>query len=449
MTASDRAPYASWRPPGSLVSFGEQPRTWRDLLADAARVKAVLDRSDVAGREVLVACTDRYHLAACLLGLWSAGGSAALPPNNRPETLEAIRAAAGAPLVLGEDVAGGIDVRPLLALPREETAEDASSLRVVSHSLATVYSSGSTGRHVACRKSQRQLLGEAELLARTFVIGPDARVVGMASANHIYGLLVGVLMPLLSGAAFHRSPPLQGAAVAAALTHFQANVLCGVPVQLASLLALQAGELPSSLQIFSSGAALPDETSTPLTERFGARVVELFGSSETGGIAWRLGGSRSPWTPLEGVVVTADQEGRILVDSPFLDPDAPHPYRGGDRVACLPDGRFLHLGRADGIVKVAGARVSVVEVEDRLKSVAGVLDAVVVAVQTETSRQNELWAAVVAPGITTKVIRSELLKRLDPVALPRRFRFLDCLPREETGKLPRSRVMALFDDGLA
>ena len=45
------------------------------------------------------------------------------------------------------------------------------------------------------------------------------------------------------------------------------------------------------------------------------------------------------------------------------------------------------------------------------------------------------------------LVSPALLKRLEPIAVPRRFRLVAALPREDNGKLVRARLLALFEDG--
>jgi 3-hydroxymyristoyl/3-hydroxydecanoyl-(acyl carrier protein) dehydratase len=120
--------------------------------------------------------------------------------------------------------------------------------------------------------------------------------------------------------------------------------------------------------------------------------------------------------------------------------------RGADRIRMRADGRFDLLGRADGVVKIGGTRVALAEIERELRDVPGVADAAVIAVDTPSARQHELWAAVVAPALTVEALRAALLRRLEPIALPRRFRIVAVLPREDSGKLVRARLLALFDE---
>jgi 3-hydroxymyristoyl/3-hydroxydecanoyl-(acyl carrier protein) dehydratase len=218
-------------------------------------------------------------------------------------------------------------------------------------------------------------------------------------------------------------------------------VLVSVPAHLRGLSTLADGDLAGVRQIISSGAPLDNDTAMQL-DRFGARVTEVLGSSETGGIAYR----RPPedwWHPLPGVDVQVDADGRLLLDSPYADP--PRPYLGADRIELGREGAFRHLGRADGVVKVAGKRVSLSEMEQRLRAIPGVRDAAVTAVAVESGRGNEIWAVVAGEAVAPSTIRNALRQWFDPVVLPRRLRVVQALPREATGKLTRQRLLSLFE----
>ena len=56
-----------------------------------------------------------------------------------------------------------------------------------------------------------------------------------------------------------------------------------------------------------------------------------------------------------------------------------------------------------------------------------------------------LAACVVAPGLTADAVFAALRERVDPVFLPRPLIFVDALPRNTTGKLPRAALKRLFE----
>jgi acyl-coenzyme A synthetase/AMP-(fatty) acid ligase len=198
-------------------------------------------------------------------------------------------------------------------------------------------------------------------------------------------------------------------------------------------------------RVFSSGAPLPADLAVELAAR-GFPVTEVLGSSETGGIAWREQSQGSPayFCPLPGIRVDADADEHLLVDSPLLPADSARPYRSADRARLVGDGRFVHLGRADGVLKIGSMRVSVAELEQHLRAIDGVDDAAVLPVEVGGARGWETWAVLVAPGLDAQTVRRGLRLWLDPVLLPRRYRFVEHIPRGDTGKLRRAALEALF-----
>ena len=426
---------------GAVVAVGAPgSRTLGDLLGDAASVARALPAA--GGGEVLLFCEDRYLFCAGLLGAWMAGFPVALPPNGLAATLRLF--ASKSPAFLHDGAgSGGLDLRTLADSPA--AGERAAFPIEPERHLVTVYTSGSTGAAQPCRKTGAQILGEASLQIRAFGIGPADRVLATVPAHHIYGLLFSVLVPLLSGAAFVRTTPLLGEAVAEALRLSGATVLVSVPAHLRMLALLDKEELRSLRLLFSSGAPLDAATAARL-----ALLVEgsfeILGSSETGGIATRRAGRGAAWTPLPGVRALEGEGGQLLLDSPFLAPGLPRPHPCADRIARAADGSFVHLGRLDDVVKIAGKRVALSEVEARLREVPGVGDAAVLAVPSQRYG-SELRAAVTGTGLDPAALRQALLCHFDATVVPRQVHVLAQLPLLENGKLSTARLLQLTGGG--
>jgi acyl-coenzyme A synthetase/AMP-(fatty) acid ligase len=421
--------------------------TAADLRRHAAILAARLRLSDGEG-EALLLCRDRYAFAVSALAVWQSGCPVALPPNLGRETLAELASSDSVRAVLHDgNWPHGIDVSAMVADPHRpaDTPQAPLALRG-DQPVAFLYTSGSTGRSRRTAKVAAQLFGEARLLGEVLGIARGDRVLSTVPSQHIYGLLAGLLTPLLHGAAMVCGSPLLAEEVAALAREGAANVLVSVPAHLRSFSTLAPEDIGGVRLIVSSSAPLDPPTAATLA-RFPAEVVELFGSTETGGLAVR----RLPeerWRPLPGIAIAAAGDGTMLVDSPFLDPGAPRPYAGADRIEVGEDGLFRHLGRGDGVLKIAGRRVVLEEIESRLRAVEGVVDASVTAVAVEGGRAHEIWAMAVAPALDADTIRRRLIGWLDPVMLPRRLRLVSALPRETTGKIPRERWLAVFEEGV-
>jgi len=420
------------------VAFGAAgTRTAAQLRADVASLARTLPDATESSH-IAVICGDRYLFAVALLAAWQKGHAVALPPNGRPETVATVRNRPEVALLLHDtDADTGVDLRARLG-----SGEDGPALAPLDPGrvLATVFTSGSTGTVTPCVKTARQLLGEVRTLQTTFAIRPGQCFVATVPPHHIYGLLFSVLLPLQCGAAFLRDTPLHAESIAARIAEHGASVLVSVPAHLIAFGVLQPGQLSSIERVFSSTAPLPDATAAAVRERHGLAVTEVFGSSETGGIAFRQRNGSDLWQPLQGVTVTADDAGHLLVDSPHLEPDAPRPLRTADCIR-MDGARFEHLGRADGVVKTGGKRIALAHLESCLLGLPGVRDAAVMAAPSaQGARGADVLAAVVAPGWTAARLREALLAWFEPSELPRRIVLLPTLQREDNGKLPRARM---------
>ena len=428
---------------GALVAFGagahgSADRTIADLRADVARVAARL--GDAPLGQVIVIAQDRYLFAVGLLAAWSRGHTVVLPPNAQSATIDALAAEVGALTILHDsDASTGIDLRTCQLGP--EGRLDWPVLMDDDRHAVTLFTSGSTRSFRGVHKSTRQLYRELATLQSTFALTAQHRVVATVPANHLYGLLFSVLWPLMAGAPFLREVPHHVEAIVDPLRQRPAEaVLVTVPAHLQGFARLSPNQL-QGLRVFSSTAPLETELALALIGQQSLDLIEVFGSTETGGIAWRRVDQSPRWTPLSGVSVSVDAEGHLLLSSDFL-PDGGL-FRTDDRVHLEAD-TFVHLGRADDIVKVGGRRISLGHIEQHLRQVPGVLDAAVVAVPDEGVRGTRILAAIVAPGLDVKTLRATLAMWLDPATTPRRYVFVDALPRETNGKLQRQRLLALF-----
>lgn len=416
------------------------PPNDRTLEAAVDRMRAVL-RPDA--ERIVVACRRPLAFAATFVASVLAERRAVLPANLQGGRLDEYGTEPNVQLVTDADVPD-LPERPG-AIVAPMPLPDVDPRRVI----AEVFTSGSTQDRRRAEKTAGQLFGEARALAAAFgTSGFAPPVLATVPPHHIYGLLFGILAPLAAGRSFVDETPLHPEAVALAIRRTNAGTLVSTPAHLRSLALLDPGEIPTSVHVFSSAGALPQSTADMLHERFGVEVTEVFGSTETGGIAYRTsagGVLANRFLPLPGVEVEVRDERLWLLDSPFLPPDHALPHPCDDRAEALPDGGFRHLGRLDDVVKVAGKRLSVRELEDALAATAGVEDGAVLVDEAPDGRSVRLRAAVVSSTHTAASLRAALAERFDPTCLPRTVRFVPRLPRAASGKLRRASLARLLD----
>ena len=115
-----------------------------------------------------------------------------------------------------------------------------------------------------------------------------------------------------------------------------------------------------------------------------------------------------------------------------------------DRISLQEPDRFRLLGRHADLIKIAGKRASLEDLNKRLRSIDGVLDGAFVAPQPDDGMCQRLGALVVAPSQDAAGIRRELSHLIDAAFLPRPLLLVEALPRNETGKLPRGALLEII-----
>ena len=266
-----------------------------------------------------------------------------------------------------------------------------------------------------------------------------AHAVATVPPQHMYGMEMSVLLPLVGGVAVHAAKPFFPVDIAAALAASPLPpLLVTTPVHLRALVASGVA-LPPLAGIVASTAPLPVELAQAAEAAFGCEVRELFGSTETCILARRRTASEDAWTLLPGVELHPQPDG-TLVHAAHLDA----PVALADIVELLPGGRFRLCGRQADMLEIAGKRASLADLGHRLLAIPGVRDAALLQLDPDASGVRRLAALVVAPGLDEAAVRAALRQAVDPVFLPRPLRLVPALPRNETGKLPRRALLELL-----
>jgi acyl-coenzyme A synthetase/AMP-(fatty) acid ligase len=277
---------------------------------------------------------------------------------------------------------------PPSALPEWKVNPDAELIKL--------FTGGSTGAAKIWSKSVRNIFAEAEFMASRYDITDNDCILATITPYHIYGFLFSVVIPLVANAKIVAQSPFFPAEIDRYITQHSVTVLASVP---AHYRALQGRSLQSSLRLaFSSAGMLPEEDNNGFCSRNRADIVEIYGSTETGGLASRnRAAGETFFTALPPVEYRITDE-RLYVKSPFLSPDVPREkdnwFLSGDRVQQQGENTFSLHGRADAITKVAGERVDLDEIRDLLQAQKGVAECVVLPLEDSTGRGNRIAALI-------------------------------------------------------
>ena len=440
-------PLISHQGPDAVVAYRSgTPISARQFLADVGRVAAALP----AGGHVLNVCVDRYRFTIGFAASLVSGKVSLLPSTHTPEVIRQLTVFAPDVFCLTDDPKCEIEL-PRTFFPEGATAlaasADLSVPEIDTGQLAAyVFTSGSTGTPLPYKKTWGRLLRCVhDGASRLGLLGGGSHthtIVGTVPPQHMYGFESSVLLGLQTGSAICAERPFYPADICSTLAAApRPRVLISTPVHLRALLAAQV-PLPQTDLIVSATAPLSRELAGEVEAAFATRLLEIYGSTETGQIATRRTAETAEWQLWPGVTLTLAEEGQAWAQGGHVEQPTPMcdvlELTGGDR--------FLLHGRMADLVNIAGKRSSLAYLNHQLNSIRGVVDGTFFfpdespASNTGVTR---VAAFVVAPSLDAATLTEELRRRIDPVFLPRPLMFVDRLPRNGTGKLPQEALREL------
>ncbi len=315
------------------------------------------------------------------------------------------------------------------------------------------YTSGSTGQPKKIPRSLHQLLNEVQGLDASFQLPEQAIAIATVSHQHIYGLLFKLLWPLASGRFFYQAQlafPEDVADIQKKLTALKLqNYVISSPALLKRW--TRAVLLQDCLTVYSSGGKV-EAGIRPYLNR---PITEVFGSSETGGIAHRQQDD-ALWTPFANVDIQAaeQQELQVRTNHAFSEDW----IFTGDKVEVIEPGNlkssFRLLGRLDRIVKLEEKRLSLDAIEQKIIELDDIAQCHVLILERE-HRQILACVAVLSDQARVQLkqsskaqfvaaIKAQLKSKLESIAIPRQWRFLTQLPQNAQSKLNKQYMKSLF-----
>jgi acyl-coenzyme A synthetase/AMP-(fatty) acid ligase len=412
----------------------------RQFLADVERVGAALGQRG----HVLNVCSDRYRFTVGLAASLVRGLVSLLPSTRTPEVIAQLRRFAPDAFCLTDEAECDIEL-PRVRFPALPDAPPAAAPAVpridAGRRAAWVFTSGSTGAPVPHEKTFGRMLECMRVEATRLGLG-DGRsyaVVATVPPQHMYGLEASVLLPLASGNALSAEHPFYPADICATLAAVpRPRILISTPIHLRALMA-SGLELPDTDLIVSATAPLATQLADEVEQRCRTRLLEIYGSTETGSIAVRQPTATAEWWLWPRVTLESRGE-ETWAEGGHIE----QPTRLYDVIEVTGSDRFLLHGRVADLVNIAGKRSSLGYLNHQLNSIPGVLDgAFFHGSAAADAGVTRLGACVVAPGLNAAAIAAELRRRIDPVFLPRPLLLVASLPRTSTGKLPQEALRAL------
>lgn len=341
---------------------------------------------------------------------------------------------------------------------------------------ALIYTSGSTGNPKGVMQTHQSMVFAAGSLIQYLRLGQEDRILCVLPLAFDYGLYQ-LLMTITLGATLvlERSFTYP-AEVFERMREHSVTVFPGVPTIYAMLLSAHRRSplvFPSVTRVTNTAAALPDDFVTRLREIFpNALVFKMYGLTECKRVAYlepelvdsKPGsvGKAIPGTEVyllspEGAPVPPNETGILYVRGPHVmlgywnRPDlSDHMLKAGklpgERVLCTQDlfrmdaeGFLYFVGRTDDIIKTRGEKVSPVEVENALHSIAGIREAAVVGVPDPLLGESIRAYVVVEPEakLVEPQIRALCTGLLEAFMVPKEIVIRESLPKTATGKVSK------------
>ena len=398
--------------------------------------------SNTKADNILLACEDIYNFIIGFFATARLGKNIIISPNLQSETLRYMQSETNAFQINDEFINLRLSENNILNISDN-----------TNHTRITLYTSGSTGKPKIISKPIQALEDEVAMLHNHWGDRiKNGLFLSSVTHYHAYGLPFHILWALCSG----QTLGLERISYPETLFHYlktdKVNFISS-PVFLQQLSQLPPDDKNYHyLQFISAaGAPLDQTTARTLASYFPYPVTEIYGSTETGAAATKTVANDDKWHCLQNVTILSDNH-MTFVRSPYSGQTGP--VAMADTIQQHEDGSFRLLGREDRIVKVFEKRVSLDQME-RVCKKADVIKEVKI-IQPELSQRLACVVSLTEYGKTmlnsqgkralVNHIKGYLRPEFDLVVFPRKWRFIDDLPRNDLGKIQHHLLNALFSE---
>lgn len=437
------------RPDEVPVAWQEE-HTWTlgHLRHDVARLITHLQQQE--GERQALCFENSYFFIVALLATLHAGKIPVIPGHCRVSLLNEQHALFDG--VLSDKALDWQGALLVVSSAMKPATYDITFPAIPSDAFVELFTSGSTGQPKRVIKPINRLDNEAALLATRFADRlTGCRVVASVVPQHLYGLTFRIFLPMALGLPLHAAM-LWYAEQLATLSHEHRYAFISSPAFLKRL-DHQLTPPPVGM-ILSAGGMLPWQDVTQAADWLNVWPDEIYGSTETGILAWRYRQRDDvAWQPFPGVRFQPENEA-FRVFSPLIAAD--DGLLLDDILHFTESGQFRLMGRRGRVVKIEEKRISLSEVEQRLLALDGIREVAalpvsrggrqgvgVLLVLDNEARQRWHECGGKAQELSW---RRSLLPLLEPVAIPRYWRVIDEIPVNSMNKRIYAQLQELFHE---
>ncbi|WP_417327979.1 AMP-binding protein [Halarcobacter sp.] len=302
------------------------------------------------------------------------------------------------------------------------------------------FTSGSTGNPIGALKTKKHLEEEVQVLTKLFEKREIKKVILTVPFIHIYGMLFGLLYPLLNDIDIVLKE------------HFLPNDLLNLidenslvvttPLYIKALNKISQEKDLSKATFVSSTGPLDSQNAKEFSEKFNTDVMQIFGSTETGGIAYKLN-DEILWTPMPKVEIQTNEQNELKVLSPFVSTTIyENSFKDINGVMQTFDyiekenEKFKLVGRSSQILKIAGKRYSTIQIENILEEEDEINKALVFVSSDNDSLRGEVLDITLESSkeFTAREIKKILQSKLSNLKFSLSLKHVDKIPTSSVGK---------------
>lgn len=424
-------------------------KTWLDFLTDTAKVRAFIEvRKE---KDWILHCEDYWYFLVTFTALLQCKKTVRLTQNISESFIQEIKED-GVLFLTDQVVADSVSIEDIILQAKSPSDAELRNLPAINadETKILMYTSGSTGKP----KAVLQRMTEFEQ-DNAFVISKwgqeflKRKLVTTVSQHHIYGFLFGISLPFTLGIPFRRKR-IEYPEEFSTLSD-NPYMIIATPAFLKRTVEIEEKLPTKDCFIFTSGGLLTVDVAKKTDSVFGFWPVEVYGSTETSGIAYRQSKNGLEWTAFDNAKLWKGEDGCLRIISPYI--KDPNGFATADLVDMLDDGRFLLKGRSDSIVKIEEKRISMTEVENRILETGLVSDVKVVAMED----RRQYLACVIQLNEQgrekfegkrkldmNRFFHDFLMNYFENVVIPKKWRFVEKIPCDVQGKKHKEEIKALF-----
>lgn len=430
-------------------------KTWKDFLIDTAKMRKFIESKN--SDEFILHCEDYWYFLCTFVAILQCKKAAYLTQNITESFMADVRKPEM--IFLTDQKPAGMNYDFIPEIIENAEAPEVSVYRTTPQIIAEetrvfLFTSGSTGKPKAVPQRMKEFEEDnAFIISKWHDEITSRKLVTTVSQHHIYGFLFGISLPFTLGTPFRRNR-VEFPEEFEKLTD-EKYIIIATPAFLKRTIEVEDKLEMKDVWIFSSGGAVSPELAVSCGKLFNFYPLEVYGSTETSGIAYRQQNKDGLiWTPFANAKIWLGDDGCLRIISPYI--KNPEGFATADLGEIYEDGRFILKGRSDSIVKIEEKRISMTEIENRLLESGLVEDVKVVALSNDVRQY--LAAAVVlnAKGkeqfketekfMINRYFHDYLMKFFENVVIPKKWRFMDKLPVDVQGKKHKLEIEALFQN---